>query len=432
MFLTNPDSRAQVRGSRDPLGLVPLWSRFGRHVVGNLTTVTTSVRGFTTTLLGYYFAREVQQQSGSASESTLDMFLKFEQIGGYCRQAFVSDSNDIRGIERIRKRLAERAPLRISAAQEDQILSNQKVYGLWGLYSGPARASCLVERSETLLTPVARAFVERHYLAALTAAGLRDGAEIVALLRLPRAELQIEGKHAKLAKAMGALHSARYGAEERAFYWKHLVLGGPEDSTHGLQAMLVNLMGQLPARERGFGREDLRALATLARRGGSDYERLADRLEHIDQLESVLAPAARAFGFLLGRNGQALPDSAQDMARAWGQRLAFVDVEAVAALQAEINAAFHDSAAGPRWVKIAASMAVGDYQELVRLLLEHNAAVMQARLGSAPWVRLSNGRLDVRYRDERFDLEPRDELPRLWLNSYFLNSLAAVRATLAA
>ena len=44
MFLTLEDPRAQVKGSRDPLGVQPLWSGFGRHLVRNLTTVTTSVR----------------------------------------------------------------------------------------------------------------------------------------------------------------------------------------------------------------------------------------------------------------------------------------------------------------------------------------------------------------------------------------------------
>lgn len=77
MFLTNLDSRAVVKGSRDPLGLVPVWSQFGRDVVGNLTTVTGSVRGFTTTLLGYHFAREVQDRDGGNAESALALFLKF-------------------------------------------------------------------------------------------------------------------------------------------------------------------------------------------------------------------------------------------------------------------------------------------------------------------------------------------------------------------
>jgi hypothetical protein len=49
-FLTDLDSRAAVKGSRDPLGIQPIWTRLGRHVVGNLTTVSNSVRDFTTLL----------------------------------------------------------------------------------------------------------------------------------------------------------------------------------------------------------------------------------------------------------------------------------------------------------------------------------------------------------------------------------------------
>jgi hypothetical protein len=50
-FLSDLDSRAAVKGSRDPLGVQQIWTRPGRHVVGNLTTVSNSVRGFTTLLL---------------------------------------------------------------------------------------------------------------------------------------------------------------------------------------------------------------------------------------------------------------------------------------------------------------------------------------------------------------------------------------------
>jgi hypothetical protein len=62
VFLTEIDPRTAVKGSRDPLGLVPTWSHFGRHGVGNRTTVTGSVRGFSTLLLGYHLAREVQDR----------------------------------------------------------------------------------------------------------------------------------------------------------------------------------------------------------------------------------------------------------------------------------------------------------------------------------------------------------------------------------
>lgn len=42
-----------------------------------------------------------------------------------------------------------------------QILSNQKTYGLWGLYTVPARSSGLVEGEPTRLTHAGRSFVER-------------------------------------------------------------------------------------------------------------------------------------------------------------------------------------------------------------------------------------------------------------------------------
>ena len=67
-FLTDLDSRAAVKGSRDPLGIQQIWTRLGRHVVGNLTTVSDSVRDFTTMLLGYYFAARLEIGRASCRE----------------------------------------------------------------------------------------------------------------------------------------------------------------------------------------------------------------------------------------------------------------------------------------------------------------------------------------------------------------------------
>lgn len=52
-FLADLDPRAAVKGSRDPVGIQPIWTRLGRHVTGNLTTVSNSGRDFSTLLLGY-------------------------------------------------------------------------------------------------------------------------------------------------------------------------------------------------------------------------------------------------------------------------------------------------------------------------------------------------------------------------------------------
>src|SRR4051794_147638 len=97
-FLTDLDSRAQVKGSRDPLGAQPIWTRFGRHVVGNLTTVSNSARDFTTLLLGYYFAEQLAKQAEPGSE--LSTFLKWEQLAAYAR-AYHNKDVAFRGTERV-------------------------------------------------------------------------------------------------------------------------------------------------------------------------------------------------------------------------------------------------------------------------------------------------------------------------------------------
>ena len=78
-FLTDLDPQAAIKGSRDPLGIQPIWTRMGRHVVGNLTTVSTSVRDFTTTILGYYFAERVANEEAGGSD--LAAFLEVGTTG---------------------------------------------------------------------------------------------------------------------------------------------------------------------------------------------------------------------------------------------------------------------------------------------------------------------------------------------------------------
>src|ERR1051325_1596948 len=133
-FLTDVDSRAAVKGSRDPLGIQGIWTRFGRHVVGNLSTVSDSVRDFTVLLLGYHFAARVVEQKGPGFE--LDAFLKWEQLAGYARGR-VNKDWAFRGTERARQRLDESSIITLSAETKNQLLSSQERYGLWGLYTVP-------------------------------------------------------------------------------------------------------------------------------------------------------------------------------------------------------------------------------------------------------------------------------------------------------
>lgn len=417
-FLTDLDSRAAIKGSRDPLGLVPVWSRFGRTVVGNLTTVSGSVSGFTTLLLGYYVAEEIRRSE--PDEPTLSLFLKFEQLAGYARH-HVRRDRGFRGVERVGERLQKSTKVMLGSATTHQILSSQQTYGLWGLFTVPARDSGLLSRQDPVLTPVTREFVERQYIRVLTKAGLSR--EILKLVRDDPTPVFLDGRHRSLAEAIANIFSREFTASERDFYYEHLANGGPDDRTNGRQRRFANLLARLPA-DTPFNSSDLNA--TIRRAGERDGD-LAERLQVIADVEKVLVPMQNAFAFLLARDRQRLPDVIDALRKTWGRGLRHIRPESIAAVKPTLADAFqNDDAAAERIWRLAVSLTEGSYDQVLRMLLEHNAYVMDSRNGSQPWVRVENGKLDVRYHDEAASLISRSDLPHAWRNSYFINSLKVV------
>lgn len=427
-FLTELDERAAIKGSRDPLGIQSIWTRFGRHVIHNLTTVSTSVRDFTTLLLGYYLVERVAEAGGRDAE--LSTFLKWEQLAAYARHHVNHDSS-FRGIERVARNLGEGSKVVLSAERAHQILSDQKTYGLWGLYTVPARASSLVEADPPRLTPAARKFVEAKYLPGLAEGFGRDARDLVKLLCEPSARLDVQGKDARQVETVAKLLKRRILVGERDFYRESLVFGGPEDRTRGLQRELSELLLESPFSESSFtwSPPAVGQLAKAASRGAGGSE-LAHRLERIQHCETLVAPASVLFGFLLARDDQTVADVAAAVRTQWGSRLGTLHVSSVQALKAEISAAAGEADAGARWVQVGECLAAGDYATAIHLLMAQNRAVMKARAGAAAWVEERGGRLVVRFRDEGGNLPERDELRLLWRFSYFLESLRLVTLAL--
>ena len=96
-FLTLEDPNAKIQGSRDPLGVQPIWSSFARHVVTNVTAAASSVRGFSILLLGRYYAGQLIEAGRVPSEAALDVVLRMEQLGAYARHVGHGVEGDIRG-----------------------------------------------------------------------------------------------------------------------------------------------------------------------------------------------------------------------------------------------------------------------------------------------------------------------------------------------
>lgn len=420
-FLTDIDSRAKVKGSRDPLGIQPIWTRFGRRVIGNLTMASNSVRGFTTLLLGFYFDQRVKEENSAAS--TLETFLKWEQLASYARY-LINKDGDFRGIERVKARLEEPSRVRLSGEAADQILADQKNYGLWGLYSIPARASGLVDGELPQLTPDARIFVGKAYLDMLTELGIKNGNRIVEILSDKAPRIDMGGREKEIVLATGRVLNKKLRNNERDFYTTHLLYGGPNDTTSGLQRQLANLLDETLAESNFYWSPGaLVRLNKNAHKKGNDWQVLAAHLNDIRHCESVMAPVSDLFGYLLGCVDAKVSDIIKRISEVWGKGLGSIDIAAVRGLRDGLGGG--DQTAGYRWVKIAEALTVGGYNEALEMILDQNRDVMLAR-GGSPWIVRDGDRLDVRFQGEARDLPRRADLVNLWRFPYFLDSLRKI------
>ena len=423
-FLTDLDPQAAIKGSRDPLGIQPIWTRLGRRVVGNLTTVSASVRDFTTTILGYYFAERVANEEDGGSD--VGVFIRWEQLAAYARGGINNDW-EFRGTERAKKNFNENGRIRLGTDSTALILSDQKTYGLWGLYSVPSRSSGLLAGDPTRVTPSVKKFIEDQYLSTLSGNGC-ETSDIVTVLARKSPELRPLDRDRPLFQAIGRVLKRKLSSREREFYREHLVEGGPEDRTQGGQRLLVEaLKTTFGVAGWSFEAAAIRHLGKQCRAQEGRGADVADFLERIRVAELLVGPAARLFMLLLARDNQLPRDVSSEVRQHWGPKVASIDPDAIEGIRGEFANAQDEHATSNRWVRIAHTLSSGDYEAALLLLMEQNRAVMLSRGGAAPWVEIRDGKLHVRFLEESGTQLPlRSELPSLWTNSYFLDSLRAV------
>ena len=418
MFLTLEDPNAKIKGSRDPLGTQPVWTAFGRHVVTNLTTQTNSTRGFTVLLLGRFLTERAIEEGRLGRELALDAFLRFEQVGAYVRHVAHGVEGDIRGIERVRSRIGElRGLVPIRADSDGFILGDQRVNGLWGLFSVSARASRLIADGAVGLTPEARAFVERAYLPQLQPA-------MESLLRLVARGGRLDTRTPDaIFSALSEVLSESFSAQEQHFYGEYL-----RDGLHvgkaraSRQRNLRELLVHHVELDAPTGRNDIVWLREAAQ---SIDDELANRLDRIARLEAVLAPAMSLFDFMLTCHHRELGNIAEELTERWGASVPNVDAEKNRDLLPELGSVWFEAIRGC-FERCQQGLSGGNYREAMGALLAWHKSVMNNR-GGASWVQIGeDGTLDVRYRGAEQALPSGDELPTLWRNGYFIDSLKAI------
>jgi hypothetical protein len=421
-FLTALDPEARVKGSRDPLGLELIWTSLGRALVGNLTTVTRSVRQFTTLLTGIHFASQVSPR-GDEEDGFLSAFLRFEQLAAYSRYLhFEQAHGDIRGVRAVRRNLNEGGgTVAISVLPEAQILSSQQAYGIYGLFRMAARASGLLEDAledrlaRTGQPPTVADIIEQQ-VAALPKAFRQ---EILLLIsRNGKISIRLE-----VLQGLSHLLRPKLMPQEVSFYGPYLVRGEHlvQDDLRSIQAGLWEVMRAVSSGRdefrwnHEFSMKELMACIDQAPQPGDSD--LKNRLDRVRRCEELLGLSARLFDYLIGQDGQAMTAVAAAIRQAWPAPPSWLEVS-------DLKDVFDvgGSEVPDRMFRLAEHLRSGDYQRACKVLLEQNAEVMRSR-GGGPWIVLDKDIVKVRYREQAGRLPGADELRSLWVHTYFLNSL---------
>eukprot|EP01047_Picozoa_sp_COSAG01_P028050 COSAG01_NODE_1872_length_9006_cov_523.219153_3_plen_445_part_00 len=435
MFITLEDPRAKVQGSRDPLGVQPIWSLFGREVVCNLTTVSRAVRGFTVTMLGRYFAEQLIASGRAANEDAIPVFLRCEQASAYARyisgeqQSGDEDGSDVvLGVTRVKKFLAEyNKHIHIANNPEGYILSDQRTYGLWGLYSVAARVSGLIADGPVGLTDGSRDFIQSEY-----APRFKTKEKDLLKLFSKNGRLWVDKNRQPFKTWMNLLGSALSPAE-REFFGQSLrdaenfnreKNGDQSESDRSRsqrQKQLSQLILTAPANDELPGRAYMVHLGDQAKSNG--YDELNQKLAQILRLEATIAPAEYLFDQLLASDGQTVNSLAEKIKNLWGSTVPHLEASFDTCLP-QIHKSVNDGQVG-QLVRFNDALASGNYKGAVDSLIDWNKTVMLGR-GSAAWVRRVGNKIEVKYRGRDTELPSGDSLENLWRNSYFIDSLISV------
>lgn len=129
-YFTKPDPDYAVKGSRDPLGFQVIWQHQGKRLISYLSTVSINIRDFQILCLAQYLYQ------GRPAASWGKFFFRFEQAMAYVR-LLKSPNEGFNGVEKVRKNINAGTRVSISNSTADEILSNQRAYGIWGKYTRP-------------------------------------------------------------------------------------------------------------------------------------------------------------------------------------------------------------------------------------------------------------------------------------------------------
>jgi len=401
-FLSLLDDRAKPKGSRDPLGFEVVWSYFGRKVIGNLTTITSSMDNFSVAILGFYWANKLvpTEVTEDRGKQVRNWFIRYEQLTGYIRHH--GGAKDVMGITRIKNRIHEGKKVSFGDDAEQQILSDQASYGLWGLYSSASRDTGLIKGEDRYPTDIGQEI-------ALTI--IKElGSSTDELFRLMQTDDALDAKNLK--KYASAFMRAIQHERVRVKLLDTLMSGDKSDDSYESQKELWQKTQIIFKNSKSEEKPDHIGSFVEAVLNQEPSDTLSNALTDIKNMERLLVAINDIFHFTRSQDGISL----HDLLKKFNDR-------PYQYLPAQLPVGdFHHR---QQLTSILEAFHQADFERVIHEILHLNKIVMHDR-GAAPWVELKTKKICVKVKSEISTLKKMEQLETDWDYDYFLGSFLQI------
>ena len=415
-FLSEWDDRARQKGSRDPLGFEVVWSHYGRKIIGNLRTATWSLENFSVALLGFYWANKLNPTTSRPKERSQKIkktFLRYEQLAGYLRYIHKTDPNSekkdrdkrILGSRGIQSRIEEG---KITLGFEHQILQDQEISGLWGLYYSAMKDTRLVEDSDRSLTVEGKNIAKRiekelgnYYTNKLQKLLKREG-RIVKKEDLRKKQCEKFFNAIRNNKACGELLEK--------------LMKGSNESNEDPQLAKVQI--ELWEVTQRCSKEEVGPFIKEIKKKTQNGE-LEKRLSDIESVERLLVAVNNLFYYSQCKDGVKLSEVAEKIRN---KNYDYTNLPESDQLK--------ESPYKEKLKPIQNDLVNNNVEQAITKILELNKCVMKDRKEGVPWIEVDKdktGWLKVRRKPEKdYELLDPRRLQTQWDNKYFLDSYLAI------
>lgn len=366
------DPDFKPKGSRDPLGFQPIWAETGRKLIKDLSTVSANINDFKILCFVRYFFEHYQKQKDE--KDFLPYFLRMEQVFAYARRRH-NHETAFNGSNFVSK-LFTNETYSISNEQKDNILSNQRTYGIYGKYIRPARDMGLFTHPDFVNT--FEGSFNSEVLAVFEKVYHEKKASLTAI--------EIE----PIAGMIKAISNA-----ERIFY-RELILKGT-NPVHNQLRFYKFLVEH--AEFTNLSKFNLLNYLNSVLSSSKD-ETLNSVLEEIIKTEQILAPLSYKFAYLLSEGK-------------WTTK-SIESNEILNQSHREVEYPFKSNII----VELNHQLSLKGVS-LVDSLIERNSVVSKRRHGS-PWINRENNKFVVYFGEANRDFNLLED--NYWENSYFIQT----------